>query len=256
MSVDVLDLRSFYTQPVGMMARRLVGRGIRARWPLQPGLRIVGIGYAPPYLGLFREVGERVCALMPAQQGVIKWPTAAPTLSALVDEGDLPLADAVADRVLMVHALENVIDPEAMLGEAWRILAAGGRLLIVVPNRRGVWARTDATPFGQGRPYSRPQLTALLKATQFTPLGWSEALYLPPIRHRWMLKSAQAWERIGASLSLPFAGVHIVEASKQVYRLVPAERARRLAPRLGPIFAPPRPASPRIGQESVLRRPV
>ena len=40
--------------------------------------------------------------------------------------------------------------------------AAGGRLLIVVPNRRGVWARSDTTPFGHGRPYSRSQITHLL----------------------------------------------------------------------------------------------
>jgi hypothetical protein len=39
-----------------------------------------------------------------------------------------------------------------------------------------------------------------------------------------------AWERVGQSLSLPFAGVHIVEATKQVWRPIPARPARKLAP--------------------------
>ena len=38
-----------------------------------------------------------------------------------------------------------------------------------------------------------------------------------------------AWERVGAALSLPFAGVHIVEATKQVYRAIPAGRERSAA---------------------------
>ena len=64
------------------------------------------------------------------------------------------------DRVLLVHALEMAHDPGALLREVWRVLAAGGRLLAVVPNRRGLWARMDTTPFGHGRPYSRTQINA------------------------------------------------------------------------------------------------
>ena len=33
MSVDVIDLRNFYSQRLGVVARRLINRGIRARWP-------------------------------------------------------------------------------------------------------------------------------------------------------------------------------------------------------------------------------
>ena len=119
------------------------------------------------------------------------------------------------------------------------MLAAGGRLLAVVPNRRGVWARMDTTPFGHGRPYSRSQITHLLRETWFTPTGWDEALYVPPIARGWFLRSAVAWERTGATLSAPFAGVHIVEATKQVYRAIPARREqRRLVPELEPVLAP------------------
>ena len=168
-----------------------------------------------------------------------RWPSTRPALAALVEEDDLPLTDSAVDRILLVHALEMSSDPAELLREAWRVLAAGGRLLAIVPNRRGLWARMDTTPFGQGRPYSRTQITQLLRDAWFTPIGWDEALYVPPVSRNWFLRSAGAWERTGATLSAPFAGVHIVEATKQVYRAIPARREkRRLVPALKPVLAP------------------
>jgi hypothetical protein len=62
---------------------------------------------------------------------------------------------------------------------------------------------------------------------------------MPPIEGGWILRSAMAWERMSAAVSSPFAGVHIVEASKQVYRAVPARRERtRLIPSLPPVLVP------------------
>lgn len=239
MSLDVVDLRNFYAQPLGMVARRFIGRGIRSGWPDTHGLRVIGIGYPTPYLGLFREEAERCLAFMPAAQGVMKWPSARPTLAALADEHELPLPDAAVDRVLLVHAVEMSHDPASLLREAWRVLSANGRLMAVVPNRRGVWARTDTTPFGHGRPFSRAQITHLLRETWFTPTTWEEVLYVPPIARKWFLRSALAWERTGSTLNAPFAGVHIVEATKQVYRPVPVRRERRrLIPALEPVLAP------------------
>jgi SAM-dependent methyltransferase len=237
--MDVVDLRNFYAQHLGVVARRFVGRGIRGRWNDARALRVLGIGYTTPYLGLFRGEAERCLALMPAPQGVIRWPSMRPALAALVEEDELPLTDSAVDRVLLVHALEMSPDPVELLRESWRVLAAGGRLLAVVPNRRGLWARMDTTPFGYGRPYSRTQIMHLLRDTWFTPTAWGEALYIPPIPRRWFLRSAGAWERTGATLSAPFAGVHIVEATKQVYRTIPARRERRrLVPALKPVFIP------------------
>lgn len=237
--MDVVDLRNFYSQQLGVVARRFVGHGIRTRWPDTRGLRVLGIGYATPYLGLFRDEAERCLAAMPATQGVIRWPSTRPGLVALVEEDELPLTDSAVDRLLLVHALEMSSDPIELLREGWRVLAAGGRLLAVVPNRRGLWARMDTTPFGQGRPYSRSQITQLLRDAWFTPTGWGEALYVPPISRNWFLRSAIAWERTGATLSAPFAGVHIVEATKQVYRAIPARREKRkLVPALQPVLAP------------------
>src|SRR6516165_7235229 len=219
MSIDVVDLRNFYAQRLGVVARRFVGRGIRKRFADTRGMSVLGVGYPTPYLGLFREEAERCLAFMPAVQGVVKWPTNRPGLAALVDELELPLTDSAVDRVLLVHALEMARDPIDLLRE--------------------VWARLDTTPFGHGRPYSRSQIAHLLREAWFTPTGWGDALHVPPVARGWFLRSAVAWERAGSAVATPFAGVHIVEATKQVYRAVPVRRQRaRLVPALEPALVP------------------
>jgi hypothetical protein len=55
MSIDVIDLRDFYSKRLGIVARQLINRGIRERWQSADGQRVLGIGYPTPYLGLFRE---------------------------------------------------------------------------------------------------------------------------------------------------------------------------------------------------------
>lgn len=236
---DIVDLRSFYSSPLGQVTRRLVNRAIRRRWTETRGMRVVGLGYATPYLGIFRDEGERTFAFMPATHGVMKWPTKLPTLSSLVHETLLPLPDSSVDRVLVVHALESTFHATETLQEIWRVLAGGGRLLLVVPNRRGVWARMDTTPFGHGRPYSKSQLVELLRDSLFTPVSWDEALWMPPFHASALLRTAVAWERMGMTLSLPFAGLHIVEATKQVWRPVPARKVKKADPVLVPVTAKP-----------------
>ena len=120
-----------------------------------------------------------------------------------------------------------------LLQDVWRVLTPGGRMILVVPNRRGVWARREATPFGHGQPYSRSQLARLMRTTQFSPEGWAETLYMPPVENRLLLRTASAWERMGTGLSMPFAGLHVIDATKQLYRPVAVRRVRR-ATRLAP----------------------
>ncbi|WP_230530104.1 class I SAM-dependent methyltransferase [Microvirga roseola] len=237
MSIDITDLRSFYASPLGGVTCRYVGRAIDSFWGHLHGLRVLGLGYAPPYLAAVREECERTIAFMPASQGVVNWPSTGASAAALVDPLMMPLPDASIDRVLVVHALETVESPSDLLHEIWRILTPGGRIIMVVPNRRGLWARMDTTPFGYGQPYSRSQLKSLMRQTWFSPEGWAETLYMPPLRNRLLLQTGQIWERIGSGLSMPGAGLHIVEATKQLYR-PGAVRVVRRANRTVPVFIP------------------
>lgn len=229
MRPDIIDLREFYGDHLGQVARLLVRRRLRQLWPDVHGLSVLGLGYATPYLSVFNEQAERVIALMPAQQGVGRWPRVGKTRVGLADEHALPLPDASIDRVIVAHGLEHTEQVRPYLREIWRVLSPAGRLLMVVPNRRGLWSRFENTPFGHGRPYSPDQLTRQLRDTLFQPIRRETALYIPPIGSRLLLRGAGAWERLGQRLGMPFAGALIVEAEKQVYAMTApqAEPARR-----------------------------
>jgi SAM-dependent methyltransferase len=227
MASDVVDLRDFYRSVLGQVARRMIRRAIRRVWPDLRGMRLLGIGYATPFLSAVSGATERAIAVMPANLGVLRWPEDGLNLVTLAEEGELPFADYSIDRVLLVHALETSEEVRAMLKEIWRVLAGGGRVLVVAPNRRGIWARLDRTPFGSGRPYTMSQLSQLLRDEQFTPVGSDTALFIPPSTRRMMLRSAAAWERIGKRWFPTFAGVLMVEATKQIYAKPAAARAPR-----------------------------
>lgn len=216
MHIDVEMLRDFYASPLGQVVRRLIAGRIRSRWRNTVNETLIGLGYAAPYLGAFSSEAKRIGALMPGQQGALVWPREGCKRSVLIEEEALPLPDNSVDRLLVVHGLEMADRVPPVLREMWRVLAPEGSLLMIVPNRRGLWARTDRTPFGYGRPYSRGQVETMLKDALFTPVEWGEALYLPPFSRDMLLRSAVAWERMGARLTPGFAGVIIVEASKQV----------------------------------------
>ena len=237
MMMDVAELREFYASSLGSLARRLVMRRLRKFWPDMKGLNVAGVGFATPYLTVYREEAERVLGLMPATQGVVHWPPGATCATALVYEDALPLGDGTMDRLLSVHCLEMAEHASDMLTDFWRVLTPGGRLLVVVPNRRGLWARFDSTPFGHGRPYSRPQLARLLRASNFEPVGWQEGLFVPPARWRLAQRWAPALERTGAALPGFPAGVLAVEAVKQVQAAQPAVTTR-LSRRLRPVLVP------------------
>lgn len=214
---DVVDLREFYATALGQMARRMIRRRIRLIWPDLHGMRLLALGFGTPYLHPYLEEAERVIAIMPAAQGVIHWPPEGPGLVTLAEETDLPLPDRSVDRVLVIHCLEATENLRGMMREIWRVLADGGRLLMVAANRRSLWARLERTPFGQGRPYTPAQLNRLLRDTMFMPLQTQSALYMPPFRSRMVLRSAPAWEKLGEKRFSRFAGVVLVEATKQLY---------------------------------------
>ena len=217
MWTDAIDLRDFYDSVLGRVARRMIGRRVRELWPDVRGLSVMGLGYATPFLGVFRSEAQRVLAVMPAGQGVVHWPRNGRGLTALADETSLPFADRSIDRILLVHALESTEQTRPMMREVWRVLADGGRLLVVTSNRRGVWSRFERTPFGHGRPYSPGQLSRGLRETMFAPYQTATALYVPPFHSRMILSSAAAWENIGQRWFSGFAGVAMVEATKQIY---------------------------------------
>ena len=233
MYLDVVDLRDFYSVPVGRMAVRHLAPVIGKLVKVDAATRVLGFGFATPYLPIIQGA-ERVLAFMPAGQGVIDWPPEGGSATALVDEASLPLPDSSIDLVLVVHALEMSPRPQTLMAELRRVLTSGGRLVVVAPNRQGPWARADLSPFGYGRPYSRSQLRQLFADAGFEAETWLTGLHMPPVAWRPLLGAAPALDRIGRVGWPAFAGVIVVSAVK---RTVQGARVRA-APRLAPAFRP------------------
>ncbi|MEM7508637.1 MAG: methyltransferase domain-containing protein [Pseudomonadota bacterium] len=219
MHLDVIELRKFYyTTRLGRMAQRVLREQLRQMWPNVSGETVAGFGFAAPFLRPFAEEAARTLCLMPAQQGVCPWPGEGPNISALVEETLWPLPTGLVDRMIVAHGLETCEKPQALLSEIWRVLAPGGKAIFLVPNRAGLWARRDATPFGYGRPYSVGQLESTLTSHNFSAERHEAALYLPPSHKRFWLKVAPGIERIGQRLDAQrLAGVAMVEVTKLVY---------------------------------------
>jgi SAM-dependent methyltransferase len=186
-------------------------------WPPAAGQTVAGFGFAVPLLRPYLQVSRRVVGLMPGPQGVMPWPAGMENVSVLCEETAWPLPTGLVDRLVLMHGLETSENPSAVLEEAGRVLAPGGRALFVVPNRTGLWARRDVTPFGFGRPYSVAQLEAQLKRYGFTPERSQSVLFAPPTATRFWLRTANFWETVGRRMPWLAGGVLMVEASKQVY---------------------------------------
>ena len=228
MRLDAGELVDFYESAMGRAARRMILRRIKEIWPHLKGFRVLGYGFAVPYLKSYLGESERIAALMPARLGVVAWPSGRP-LTSLGEEDALPFADAMFDRILVVHGLEGADAGRILLRQLWRVLAPEGRLLVVAPNRVSLWAQVEASPFACGRPFRRSELSALLCDTLFEPLQWSRALFAPPFRHRRLAQVGTGLERLGGRFMPGLAGVHLVEASKSLYGAVPIRKRPELA---------------------------
>lgn len=219
MHLDVVELRTFYYGTgLGRLAQRVLRDKLRLLWPNVSGMTVAGFGFAAPFLRPFLGEAARTLCLMPAQQGVCPWPAEGPNVAVLVEETLWPLAKGSVDRILVAHGLETCARPHALLEEIARVLAPGGRVVFFAPNRAGLWARRDGTPFGFGRPYSRGQLEKTLAAHNFAVEEAHGALYLPPSHKRFWLRVGPLIERGGQGLDWQrLAGVTAVEATKLVY---------------------------------------
>ena len=218
MHLDVLDLRNFYYRSaLGRAAQKVIRDELTQIWPEAKGQTVVGYGFAVPLMRPYLAHARRVIGLMPGPQGVMPWPAGQPNISVFCEETFWPIQTGQVDKLVVMHGLETCENPTALFDEIWRVLGPGGRAVFVVPNRAGMWSRSDKTPFGFGRPYSLGQLEAQLRKHDFITERTLSTLYQLPSHKRVWRKTAGLLEKIGYNLPVVAAGgVLMIEVSKQM----------------------------------------
>lgn len=208
-------LQAFYQTRLGQTAARAANARLAPAWGAAAGLDVLGLGYPLPFLQPFAAAARRCVVVMPDEAGAVRWDAGRGGAVALAGQARLPLLDNIFDRVLIAHGLEECEAPPVFLREVWRVMAPEGRLIVLVANRAGLWARSESQPFGHGRPYSRAQLADLLRGAAFEPLASARVLFAPPWDWPPALAMAQSLEDLGGALALPLGGLLLMEAIKR-----------------------------------------
>lgn len=236
MTTGASEIAEFYGSPRGAVTARVLRERLAVFWPNTKGESVLGIGYTQPFLDLWSDQAHRVIAcmpdaLMPDSLGAARWPATGPSRSCVTADEALPFPDMVFDRVLLLHGLESASSPGRLLRETWRVLKDDGRMVVVAPNRAGVWTHGEDSPFFLRQSFTSGQIDRLLAASLFRTERRDSALWLPPTAMRFFLQSAPVLERTGRRLMPGAAGVTITEAVKDVYAALPLQPAprRRLA---------------------------
>jgi len=217
MRQTVIQLEQFYASRLGEAAQAMAARRLSNLWPDLSGRDVLGFGYAWPYLEPYARSTKRIILSMPAEQGALAQAGHRGIVTCLTEDSRLPFNDASFDDVFVAHGVEEASDLSRLLSELWRVTRPEGRIVILASNRAGLWARSDTSPFGAGRPFSRSQLRAGLRAVGFVPTIWSGALFVPPIKRLARPSLVKGFERFGETVWPSFSGLVLVEAVKRLY---------------------------------------
>ena len=223
MNLAVSEIQTFYTETeLGLFTSRFINESIQKMDGYLTRSKekelVVSYGYSSPYLERFAHEPFQSICLMSETQGAIPSSKDGLNTSILIEQTEWPLESETANIVMMIHGLETCENPNELLEETWRVLIPESYLLVVVPNRTGFWARSDLTPFGNGRPYSIRQLSRLLTANKFEIVQTGAALFSPPASRGFFLKSASLVEKFCKKYaSRVMGGVLIMLVKKKIY---------------------------------------
>lgn len=222
-----MNLESFYAEGLGQASAHSLAEAVTqlvasiptAEHALHSGrMTVLGLGacgWLTPHLPCLKEAPLTHCLL----EGTRPYLSAA-NAPITADEYRLPYKDEAFDLVLLTHGLEYTADPHQLLREVWRVLSPLGKLIVITPHRKSLWAWRDTTPFGHGTPYTPPQLKTLLSQNLFTPVTSRYALTFLPTRLRYVRQLSATLGRVQRYVDVPLlsgGGAVVMLAEKLLY---------------------------------------
>ena len=219
--LNALHLKQFYSSDLGKHVTRHLKHVTGKTWPHHGDDTILAIGYPTPIWERDKAPSSLIIA-MPAEQGAVRWPKAEYGASKTIvsHDAELPVPSNSINRVVLLHALETSPDIGALMKEIYRVLVPNGRVLLMAPNRLGLWSRSSNSPFGYGRPFSIAEIKSLLEHGELTFKRRRTWMFMPPTHNRVLLRAIRVVEFLGEFFLPMCGGIHLVEAEKQIYASV------------------------------------
>lgn len=221
--VDISDLKNFYRSAYGKVVYSEISKLLKEFLTPDNASKRLFIGFGVPYVQQHDGL-----LLMPAHMGIYAWPNQLDNCAALTYENQWPFADQEFDEIILLHGLEYSHNSNELIDESFRCLKAEGKLIVITPNRRGVWAHNDKTPLGFGQPYSLTQLVNMLNKKSFMIVNVKRALYKLPFEKICGRLFSTLFEAVAKRSLQKFSGLVGVVAIKQVYSVVTVKKQHRV----------------------------
>lgn len=228
MTCSVKELSDFYKTPLGEVVHVYINDIIKKFIPdTTKNQFILGLGYVTPYLTKKLIQNNTILSFTFDKMGGITWPNIACSQTAIVHDHHLPITNKVIDRLIIVHGLEYCQNSEQLFKEINRIIAPDGEILIIFPNKAGIWSHTSNTPFAYGEHYTMSQLITALSKSGLTIISKERFLYFPPTQSLYTQAFFAPVEMMGAYFIPFFSGLNAITAKKSTM-IIPNQPKQQL----------------------------
>ncbi|MCH2037027.1 MAG: methyltransferase domain-containing protein [Rickettsiales bacterium] len=219
---STIELRNFYNTTLGEEVRKYLLSHVNKLWDIPKNENVLGVGYTVPILEYYQSQSHssNYISMTTPEMGIAHFPDGEETASILGEEDELPFPKESINRIIFLHSLEYSDYAEHMIHEAFRVLVPGGRIIMIIPHRGGVWSRFETNPFSYGHPFNVRQIRRLMRKSNFVTTALESTLFFPPFDSSMILRTSRIWECMGSLVLRTLGGgVLILEAEKQLYAM-------------------------------------
>ena len=233
MWININDYHDFYNQPIGQkiadnLAMILYENFLYdlSKKQLSPYMVVYGYGVAIcDILQQYYQNFYHDFIVFPSWLGAKNYPSKSLKNRSLICEQDsLPFTDMQCDYIILCHALEHAHDADYLLQQCHDVLSPHGQLIIIVPSRVGLWARSAITPFGQGKPYSLTQISYLLQQNNLQVTNVKYAFHGHPYLYDYFPKIDNMVNFIIKNIADYLGGLLIINAVRDEYLVQPVKK--------------------------------
>jgi len=135
---NIIALKEYYDTEAGHNFCRIIRKIISNNWRKPSKEAIIGYGFTLPYLPILQNEGNKIAAVIPnniASENINSMNIAEGITPILSEPDTLPLKNEVIDKIIVIHALEQINNPDEIMAEFWRVLKPYGRIMIFSENK-------------------------------------------------------------------------------------------------------------------------